>query len=132
MNKIQINPIESPEVVIWIFKHIIDAVKAPNAKYTPKPGIKYFHTITGSQAGHNFQVEHIPPKKRGETDQIYASFDNFEVQCDLGLAYSYFIKLENHINKNFVYDTNSDAYVLRPRTQNIWEITTQWLNSRRR
>lgn len=132
-NKTRINPSESPEMMRWILTNITNAIKAPSAVYTVKPGIKYFKEIKGTQNEHFFKIEHFNPLKRCDTEKIYACYDNFEFLYEINnYLFSDFLKIDNYINKKYVYDMNTDSYVLRPQEQDKLQMIMKWIKSRAR
>lgn len=123
-------PSEAPELVNYVAKSIINAVKAPDAEYTVKPGIEYFQEIVGQKKdGSSFVFKHIPKKKRGDQAKIYASYDGLEFTCEFETLRNDFFSLEAFINKKYVYDANTDSYVPRPSSVSLLSVASRWFRS---
>ena len=123
-------PTEAPELVNYVAQGIIRAIKSPDAEYTVKPGIEYFKEICGTQNGNKYMFKHIPCKKRGETAKIYASYGNLEFTCEFKMLSNQFFSIEEFINKKYVYDANTDSYVLRPNTPSSFSsIFAKWFSN---
>ena len=132
MQKIEIIPSEAPELVSYVMKKIIAAIKAPNSEYVLESGIEYVKEIQGKYNSQEFVLRHIPKTKRGEQDKIYASYDNLEFTCNFNELRDDFYGIDLYINKKYIYDLNTGCYILRPNTPSFFDMALKWIKSRRR
>ena len=116
----KIIPDEAPEVVTYIMDNIIAAIKTPNSNITLKPGIKYFKEVSGEQNGQEFRIKHIPIEKRGDKEKIYALYNGLEFVIDYNSLKNEFLEIDSYINKKYIYDQNTNTYVLRPNEVSFW------------
>ena len=130
MQKAKIITTEAPDLAQYVIKSIIDAIRAPNTEYLVEPGLEFVKEICGTQNGRDFVFKHIPRTKRGETDKVYAMYDNLEFTCDLNMILSEFYIIDSYVNKIYMYDANTDSCVLRPQMLSKLDVVLKWFQNR--
>ena len=59
-------------------------------------------------------------------------YDNLEFTCDLNMILSEFYIIDSYVNKKYMYDANTDSYVLRPQMLSKLDVVLKWFQNRMR
>lgn len=134
-NKVRIIPSEAPKLVNSIRANIIEALNSKTAEISAVPSVEHFRSIEGTNNGHTFKVEYLASETHGNSDQLYVSYDNFEffnnLDSDFG-ANDFFRKIDEFTRKKYLYDLNTQTYVIRPKELNFFQDVAQWIRSKTR
>ena len=96
---------------------IADAIKSSDLVFSATPGnIGHFSEFNGKSGTHTFTVKYTLPKGKIMSYMVYVSYDNYEFEVKYGSAEigDLVEKIDEYVNKNYIYDFNSKSYVPRP------------------
>lgn len=96
---------------------IANAIRSPGLEFSATPGvIGHFSEFKGKSGNHSFIVKYTVPKGKIMSYMVYVSYDNYEFETKYGSIEigDLVEKIDEYVNKNYIYDFNSKSYVPRP------------------